>query len=175
MSDRKIPNPVIALAADVLGGQGYNHTRLNTVFAEAGVPGDPPAGNCVQKCDQWLAVCNADPAVDAFGVLGRVVENFMERDRNQSLWEQSPPEEDSGNKRIRDTLARYGLSYAPGDVIFGAGSSPASESLQAVLRAKALPGLRRSFSARSPRLRRIRLLVLQHLFPAGRALTIIPT
>ena len=145
MGDRKIPNPVIAVVADVLGSHYYNHTRLNTLFAEAGAPGDPPAGNCVQKCDQWLKVCNADPAVDAFGVLGKVVENFMELERNPSPWDPSPPGEDPGKKRVRDILARYGLSYAPGGLILGAGSSPASKSLQELLRAKDLPGVEKEF------------------------------
>jgi Abortive infection C-terminus len=123
----------------------YNHTRLNTLFAEAGAPGDPPAGNCVQKCDHWLKVCNADPAVDAFGVLGKVVENFMELDRIPSPWDPSPPGEDPGKKRVRDILARHGLSYAPGGVILGAGSSPASKSLQELLRVKDLLGVEKEF------------------------------
>lgn len=145
MGDRKIPNPVIAVVADVLGSHYYNHTRLNTLFTEAGAPGDPPAGNCVQKCDQWLKVCNADPAVDAFGVLGKVVENFMELDRTPSPWDPSPPGEDPGKKRVRNILARYGLSYAPGGVILAAGSSPASKSLQELLRTKDLPGVEKEF------------------------------
>jgi hypothetical protein len=145
MADRKIPNPLIAVVADVLGSHYYNHTRLNTLFAEAGAPGDPPAGNCVQKCDQWLKVCNADPAVDAFGVLGRVVENFMELDRNSTPWDSSTPGEDPWKKRVRDILARFGLSYASGGVILGAGSSPASKSLQELLAAKDLGGVEKEF------------------------------
>lgn len=145
MGDRKIPNPVIAVVADVLGSHYYNHTRLNTLFAEAGAPGDPPPGNCVQKCDQWMKVCNADPAIDAFAVLGKVLENFMELDRNPSPWDPSAPAEDPGKRRVRDILARYGLSYGQGGIILGAGSSPASKSLQELLRAKDLPGLEKEF------------------------------
>ena len=145
MGDRYIPNPVIAVVAYVLGNHYYSHTRLNTLFAEAGAPGEPPLGNCIQKCDQWLKICNADPTVDAYGVLGRVLENFMELDRTPSPWDQSPPAEDRGKKRVRDILARYGLSYTVGGVILGPGSSPASKSLQEVLRAKDLPGVEKEF------------------------------
>jgi hypothetical protein len=52
MGQRKVPNAVVAVVADVLGGYYYSHTSLNTVFAEAGAPGEPPPGNCVRKCDK---------------------------------------------------------------------------------------------------------------------------
>jgi hypothetical protein len=145
MGERKIPNPVMAVVADVLGGHYYNHTRLNTLFAEAGAPGDPPGGNCVQKCERWLKACNDDPQIDAFAVLGRVLENFMELERVPSPWDPSPPAEDPGKKRARDVLARYGLSYQQGGVILGAGSSPASKTLHEVLKARDLAGVEKEF------------------------------
>ncbi len=42
-----IPNPVVAVVAEVLGQHYYSHSRLNTLFMEAGAPEDPPDGNCV--------------------------------------------------------------------------------------------------------------------------------
>ena len=62
MGERKISNPVVAAVADVIGNHYYSHTRLNTLFAESGAPGDPPDGNCVKKCEQWLKRCDADPS-----------------------------------------------------------------------------------------------------------------
>jgi hypothetical protein len=34
-----IPNPVIAVVAEVLGEHYYSHSKLNTLFMEAGAPG----------------------------------------------------------------------------------------------------------------------------------------
>jgi hypothetical protein len=145
MEDRRIPNPVIAVVADVLGGHYFNHTRLNTLFAEAGAPGDPPEGNCVQKCDRWLRRCNEDPDVDALAVLGRTLEVFMEVDHPPKPWEPSEPDEHPGKKRIRDMLARHGLSYQPGGVVLGRGSSPASKPLRELLHAKDLAAVEKEF------------------------------
>jgi hypothetical protein len=145
MAEQKIPNPVIAVVADVLGNHYYSHTRLNTIFSAAGAPGEPPAGNCVQKCEKWLKICNGDPGINAFAVLGRILENFMELDRELSPWDTSPQVESPGKKRVRDILARYGLSYTIGGVILGAGLSPASKSLQELLRAKDFSGVDKEF------------------------------
>ena len=54
----KIPNSVIYVDGDVLGGWYYSHTKLNTLFGGAGFPGAPPAGNCIQKCQDWLRRAN---------------------------------------------------------------------------------------------------------------------
>jgi hypothetical protein len=91
----------------------------------------------------------------------------MELERTSSSWDPSSPAQDPGKKRVREILARYGLSYSQGGVILGGGSSPASKSLQEMLRAKDLPGVEKGFSVRSPRWSRIRLLVLRRSVPAG--------
>jgi hypothetical protein len=145
MSERKIPNPVIAVVADVLGSHYYSHTRLNTLFSEAGASGDPPEGNCVNKCDRWLKRCNEDPSVDAFAVLGRVLENFMELKHSDASRESAPQDEHPGKKRVREILSRYGLSYQTGGMVFGAGAGPATKSLNEFLRAKDLPGVEKEF------------------------------
>jgi hypothetical protein len=46
---------------------------------------------------------------------------------------------------VREILSKYGLSYQTGGLILGAGYSPASKSLQDLLRAKDLPGVEREF------------------------------
>jgi hypothetical protein len=143
MGDRKIPNPVIAAVADVLGSYYYSHTGLNILFADAGALGEAPPGSCVRKCDKWLRLCNDDPNIGAFQVLGRVLENFMEVQRE--TWSSMPSEEHPDRQRVRDVLARYGLSYQSGGIILGAGSSPASKSLQQLLRAKDLSAVDQEF------------------------------
>src|SRR4051812_35081757 len=125
MGDRKIPNAVIAVVADVLSKHHFNHTRLNTLFASAGAPGEPPDGNCTQKCDRWLKACNSDRSTDAFSVLGSVLKDFMEQEEPPRPWDRHP--KPTEQERVRDILAKHSLSYCTGGQILGAGSSPASK------------------------------------------------
>jgi hypothetical protein len=39
---KTIPNPVIAVVAEVLGQHYNSHSKLNTLLMEAGAPGEPP-------------------------------------------------------------------------------------------------------------------------------------
>jgi hypothetical protein len=143
MAAQAIPNDVIAVVADELGQHYYNHTRLNTLFAESGAPGDPPDGNCIKKSEQWLKRCNNDPKIDAFEVLGRVLEHYMGLEREPMPWDRTPKE--TGQQRIRKILARHGLTYTIGGVIMSASSAPATKSLQELLRSKDLPGVEKEF------------------------------
>lgn len=140
-----IPNPVIAVVADVLGRHYYNHTRLNTLFAEAGAPGDAPPGNCVTKCEQWLKSCNVTSTIEPLVVLGRVLENFMELPYAPGPWEEAPPAESPEKARVDKILAKYGLTYAIGGYIRTTGSGPASASLKNKLQTLDLPGVEDEF------------------------------
>lgn len=126
-----IPNPVIAVVGEILGNHYYSHSRLNTLFMESGASGDSPEGNCVNKCQQWLRRCNANPGIDAFAVLGKVLENFMEVDidgtgLDQKIWLEE-------RDRIRIILAKYGLSYHQGGQILGCATGVPSRSLREIL------------------------------------------
>jgi hypothetical protein len=134
-----IPNPVCAVVGDVLGGHYYNHTSLNTLFLEHGAPGDPPEGNCVQKCTNWLKRANDTPGIDPFSVLGGVLKDFMEI--QPSPWGSPNDVQVNRKKRIVDTLAQYGLSYHQGGRILGAGSSPATKDLKSIIRSRDLSSL----------------------------------
>jgi hypothetical protein len=141
----RIPNPVIAVVAEVLGGHYYNHTRLNTLFAEAGAPGEAPPGNCVTKCEQWLKASNLNPGVEPLAVLGKVLETFMELPYVPRPWETSPPAEDPERTRVEKILAKYGLVYVTGGHVRTIGSSPASATLKAKLHGLDLPGVEEEF------------------------------
>ena len=123
-SNDQIPNAVIAVVADVLGNHLYSHTKIRVLFAGSGAPGDPPGGNCIDECDSWLKRCNNDPETDAFDVLGRVLENYMEVD----TYREEGQEEHPGRLRITETLTRYGLSYSQGGKVLDAGVVPGSSS-----------------------------------------------
>ncbi|WP_373019994.1 hypothetical protein [Thiomicrorhabdus sp.] len=74
----KIPNSVIGAVSTVIADFYYSHSVLNSLFMESGALGDVPKGNCETKCSKWLKRCNEDPNIDAFEVLGGVIQGFMD-------------------------------------------------------------------------------------------------
>jgi hypothetical protein len=139
-SERQIPNAVIATVADVMATIHFSHTKLNTLLMEAGAPGDPPNGNCVAKCDQWLRRCNHDDDVDAFEVLGKFIEVVMESDY-PDLYEAGV----RGQKRITDALTKHGLSYHRGGRILGGTAGAPTKSLREILSSRDLPAVEAEF------------------------------
>jgi len=136
----KIPTPVIAVVGEVIGNYYYDHTRLNTLFMECDAPGEPPKGNCVKKCQLWLKRCNDDPDVNAFSVLGKVIENFMETDVGIEYEIRL-----KGRKRVKKILAKYGLSYHQGGQIIGAEALLPSRSLKEILASRDLTAVEIEF------------------------------
>jgi nucleoside phosphorylase len=101
----KIPNPVIYAVGDVLGNWYYSHTKLNTLFGENGFPGDPPAGNCIHKCQEWMKRANNDDDVDPLELLGLVLLEFMNLDYDENTqWK-------DGFRRIKEVLAKNELAF----------------------------------------------------------------
>lgn len=126
----KIPNSVIGAVASVIGKHYYSHSKLNSLFMESGAPGDVPPGNCETKCADWLRQCNEDPTVDPQGVLGRVLQRFMDQDATDLN-----PTIADGQRRIRDSLARNQLTYQVNGYVTLAGVSLAAKALADYLKA----------------------------------------
>ena len=136
---RVIPNPVVAVVAEVLGQHYYSHSKLNTLFMEAGAPGTPPEGNCVQKCLSWLNQVNADEEVAPLTVLGNVLCRFMDTGAGGAYYGGGQPEE--GQNRIRQILARFGLAYHNGGIVLAGGEAPPVADLNDKLRRRDLHAL----------------------------------
>jgi nucleoside phosphorylase/tetratricopeptide (TPR) repeat protein len=101
----KIPNPVLFVIGDVLGSWFYSHTKLDTLFGGNGFPGNPPPGNCVQKCQEWMRRANESPDVDALELLGLVLVEFMNLDRpDEPRWHE-------GFRRVTEVLAKNGFAF----------------------------------------------------------------
>jgi len=143
MAEPRIPNPVAAVVGEVLGSYYYNHRRLDTLFMEKGAPGDPPEGNCCDKCVRWLKRASSDPTVDALALLGGVLEEFMEVDASGYL--DSPDVQQRARQRIHDILGRFGLSYHTGGRILGSSAGVPTRSLESILRSRDLGALEVEF------------------------------
>ena len=142
MTDR-IPHAVALVVGSILGMHYYSHRRLNVLFTECGAPGEPPEGNCQVKCTSWLKRCSDDPSVDALGVLGRVLEEFMEL--STPLYPQTLETLEKERARVKDILQRSGLSYHTGGRIHGATRGLASRSLEDILRSRDLAAIQLEF------------------------------
>lgn len=75
MSDIRIP---MAVCVEVAGLHSGSHTKLDTIFQWAGVPGPPPDLPHDSKWKYWLRAAGDNPAVDSLAVLGRLLEEFMD-------------------------------------------------------------------------------------------------
>lgn len=131
MSVDHIPKPLAGIVGEVIGSHYYSHRQLNNLFWECGASGDPPEGNCCEKVRKWLLKTDDDPTIDGFGLLGKILEDYMEHDDSIGS---SLDSQQKGRQRIQDALARYGLSYHQGGRILGANAGPPTRSLEEILR-----------------------------------------
>jgi hypothetical protein len=137
---RKIPVVVAALVNRVLVG---SHASLDSLFREAGAPGEPPQLSHAAKWKTWLLRANDAPHVDPLDILGKVLEEFMEVEPPGTdspveilgLKFQSPYEEWRNKKsRIERALASHGLKYQTGGRIVHLFTSTPTESMRMALR-----------------------------------------
>jgi hypothetical protein len=143
MATARIPNSVAVVVGEALGAFYYNHGKLENLFHENGAPGEPPLGNCEDKCINWLKRASADPEVDALAILGGVLAKFMETNRAPYHYGEERLEND--RRRIRTALAKHGLSYHDGGQVIGTGTAAPTRSLEATLRARDLQALQVEF------------------------------
>lgn len=101
----KIPTSLIYTVADVLGGYYFSHTKLDTLFGENGFPGEPPAENCVRKCQVWMKRANDECEDKALGMLSGVLEEFMNLEHSEGSTTKP------GFDRIKQALAKVGMDY----------------------------------------------------------------
>ncbi|MGE4552911.1 MAG: hypothetical protein AB7D57_07345, partial [Desulfovibrionaceae bacterium] len=134
--NRSIPSPLIAVVAEIFSSH-YTHAQLDNLFLYANAPGVPPEDTKSNKITKWLFRCNNDLEVDALGVLGKLIENYMEVELPEETpdpWGQaanlfggmltSPYQLQRGNRdRIVKALGRRGLSYYSGGIIRQSGAS----------------------------------------------------
>lgn len=138
-----MPNPVVAVVAEVLGEHYFNHDKLDRLFMEAGAPGEPPPGSCVRKCLNWLKHTNDDAAVDPLKVLGGVLREFMDTSGGAAVYRHNRTHK--GQDRVRSTLARSGLAYHANGIVLASGAAPQIASLRDVLRSRDLAALELEF------------------------------
>jgi len=142
MPEDQIPNPLIAEVSDALAWF-HTHSQLGVVFQRSGAPGDPPQGNKIDKCSEWLRRTNSDETVSSLGVLGGVLEEFLEKDSSSHYL---GPELQQRQERAKQALARFGLTYQQGGRILGANTATPTRTLQTIMRSRDFGGLEAEFN-----------------------------
>jgi hypothetical protein len=131
----QIPPSVIGASAPVLA-DWYTHSQLNSLFPYHGFPGDPPAGNKIEKCRLWLREGNTRLS-NALTNFGQLIAEMMDTEwSSQQVYpwstnETAPPDP---REKIIESLAKENLSYARGGYIHGAHVSGPSKSLDELLK-----------------------------------------
>lgn len=135
-------NAIASVVGTVLGDYYYHHATLETLFSEAGAPGDPPQGSCVAKSVQWLKRTANTPTVNGLEILGRVLEEFLDTDISRNL---GAEQHESEKQRVLQVLQRDGLSYVRGGRVIAHGAILPARQLDDLLRARDLGGVNAEF------------------------------
>jgi hypothetical protein len=137
-----IPKPVATIVGEVLGSFYYSHSELNNLFWEVGAKGDPPPGNCSKKVRNWLLQLGDDPKSDALGIMGKILQDFMEVD---NAWKNQEGQQTKGRERIINIMEQYGLAYRKGGRIVASDVASPTRSLETLLRYRDMEALNAEF------------------------------
>jgi len=137
-----IPAALIATVAEVLAAS-YTHPELDSLMGELIPLYDQakPEGNKISKCKAWLRQGNSI-AMDGLLVLGKVLEEFMEKDSWPQLTEDDFRERKG---RIERALGNYDLGYSRGGLIISTASGVLTRSIDDVIRTRDLMALNAEF------------------------------
>lgn len=139
---RTISGPLIAVVSDVAATR-ETHASLDSLFMDAGAPGDPPPGSKPAKAQGWLRRTNKDESIDPLSVLGRIIENYMDAPLDEnSEWDEEFLKQ---RGRIASALERADLKYVKGGRIVSGLAAPA-HTLSDYIRKRDLPALDSEFS-----------------------------
>jgi len=108
---REIPAPVISVVAEFVSSS-ESHATLDSLFAYADAPGDPPPESKHAKALAWLRRTNKTPEVDPLRVLGKIIENYMDRIvDSENGWDKPTIE---FREKVSRLFGAAGLTYQPG-------------------------------------------------------------
>jgi hypothetical protein len=120
----------------------YSHAEIDQFMQEAGIEGDPPAGNKYLKTRAWLARANADANSDPLSTLGRVLNALMEVDMVGYGTEADLTAE---RTKVQNILGKFGLTYVKGGKVVSTGVTAVRRNIEDVIRAHDLSGLQTEF------------------------------
>ncbi|MHA3114617.1 abortive infection family protein [Acinetobacter sp. ANC 4635] len=118
MSKNIIPFSTIGLISDFLSNY-ETHASIDTLLMYCTASGEPPSGSKPVKVKQWLINTNKDPLANPLGVLGRILENYIDTCPFSYLYSDSLDEYWKFIEKIKRNLADNALVYMNGNVFYG--------------------------------------------------------
>lgn len=115
----RLSRALCAAVAEALRG---SHATLDALFINSGAPGEPPALAHHSKWKEWLFRVGQDPTVDSLGVLGNILEEFMDLPPIDGTPEYDEWKEK--RKRVEHALEGNGLRYYRFGRVLPQGQSP---------------------------------------------------
>lgn len=121
----------MAVCAEVVVDR-ETHATLNSLFTYAGAPGDPPQGSKLAKAMEWLRRTNKDESTQPLSILGKIIENYMEKAISNDFLEEKHLQD---REKIKRVLAQCELQYVQGGRIIVSGKlSAPSRTLEEFIR-----------------------------------------
>lgn len=121
----RIPTSIIGLLSQIFPDR-YTQAGIDSLFLVSGASEPIPDGNKATKVQSWLRQINSTSA-EPLKVLGIILDDFLEKQGPGSTFWLNPNDDHvaklkAEKLRIRETLAREGLTYVRGGNIFKGGS-----------------------------------------------------
>lgn len=147
METELIPPYVISSIAETVA-ESETHASLNNLFMYANAPGDPPEGSKSVKALEWLRRINKECGDQSFNIIGRIIENYMEVEIEESptffVSQEQIDSKKNKIKKIKQQLKRAGLTYSRGGVITK-GEGLATKTLSDLIKNRNIPAIEFEF------------------------------
>jgi hypothetical protein len=141
----KIPLAIIAVVSDVLANR-YSHSRIDYFVGAAGLEGEQPSANKLDKVRFWLTRANSDEDPEPLAILGKVINEMMESNVDvQRLGQEFQVSLEADRDRIQKALGEYGLTYVKGGRVVRTGVRAVSETIEDLIEAHDLSGLQAEY------------------------------
>jgi hypothetical protein len=142
MIRRPIPGALLSTCA-AIAARRETHATLDNLFTYAGAVGEPPTGSKDAKALAWLRATNRDNAIDPLGVIGRIIENYMEEPLD-ALSDYNG-EKIQDRERLSKVIAQCDLQYVKGGKLASALGAP-SRTLEQYIRENDLQSIDLEFN-----------------------------
>jgi len=137
---KQIPQPIISVCANYISSVETQAT-LDSLFAYADAPGEPPVGSKAAKALEWLRRTNKE-CDEPLIILGKLLEGYMEASLSNAAWEKPAKE---FVEKMHEMLGKYGFRYLTGGTVVD-GQSITSVQLQDAIKKRNLPAVEMEFT-----------------------------
>lgn len=141
----QIPPSLIGTCSTLLSDR-YTHAELNALFMSAGFEGDPPEGNKVQKCQEWMRRANKG-LIDPISLLGRLIGEYMDEEFAAGIhpFGNIGPDGADPRTRVISAAAKDGLTYIRGGKFIGKDLAAPSATLSDALAERGIEAAEEEF------------------------------